>query len=173
MTMDECNSAAARKRMEQFRATRTWNVIVSAVRDEMPVGRRRKGFRIYENCFTGDEAVSWTVEYLEQHRDLLLASADSETTCKVAITREKATRFLQKLVEQKLIEDVRRRSDVFRDSCWCVYTFNKDSVSTLPTYKMVSPTCKDSGRVHKNRNGSLRKVSIPLWHEQTRYDEYL
>lgn len=153
-----------RNKTEQFRATRTWNMIVSAVCSEMPTGRRRKGFRIYENCFAGNEAVSWTINYLEQHRDVLICSADNQSICKVAITREKVTLLLQKLVEQRLISNVCGRQEApFRDSYRCLYSFNNENTAPVLMFKTTTSAFKNNRRIRKNRNGSLHKVGVLMW----------
>lgn len=164
MVSNECNVTRndSTSSMGQFRATRTWNAIVEAVREELPVGRRRKGLRVYENCFTGDEAVTWMVDYLEQNRERLLIGGANSKGGKGAITRAKVTLLLQKFVEQKIIEDVRGSRDSFRDSSRCLYMFNKENIAPqLATFKAVPTTYKvDNGRVHKNRCAGLNKVSI-------------
>ncbi|OQR67986.1 DEP domain-containing protein 1A-like [Tropilaelaps mercedesae] len=158
--MNECNTED-RSKVEQFRATRTWSTIVLAVRDELPVGRHRKGFRRYENCFAGDDAVSWIVDYLEQHKEQLLYSANNKTMCEAEINRGKVTRLLQKFVEQKIIEDVQGRGEAFRDSSRCLYTFSKGSAAPVSTFGASAPTVEDSQHAQMDRSGSINKIFPP------------
>lgn len=121
------------EREAQFRATAVWNMIVNAVRDELPVGKHRKGLRHIDNCFSGQEAVSWMLRYLDQHRHLLFGAARADVDCvdynqkNMEITRDKVARLLQKFVEQNIIEEVRgRREQQFKDSTRQFYAFNNE-----------------------------------------------
>ncbi|OQR73087.1 hypothetical protein BIW11_01196 [Tropilaelaps mercedesae] len=100
----------------------------------MPVGRRRKGLKTYDNCFSGGEAVSWTLDYLKRNRELLLSRGQ-------VVTRDKVALLLQKFVEQKIIQDVRGRGVAFKDSSAHLYTFNKENVA--PFSGLSSPLRND------------------------------
>ncbi|XP_022686292.1 DEP domain-containing protein 1A-like [Varroa jacobsoni] len=137
---------------EQFRATRTWNTIVTAVQEELPVGRHRKGLKHIENCFSGNEAVSWTLHYLKENWDILFGAVDDEKKCKkptdrTEITRQKVALLLQKFVEQKIIEDVHGRGQQFKDSSHQLYTFKKHNASI-----------EDDSYIRESRGGNLSYV---------------
>lgn len=156
---------------EQFRATRFWHTIVTAVREELPVGRHRKGLKNFEDCFLGDEAVSWTMNYIEQNRDAMLGApvqCDRQRVKPVPraeITREKVTLLLQKFVEQKIIKDVHSRGEPFRDSARHLYIFNKENVVPLGTFTAAVVTFKESCcSRNRGRNGSLGHVSTSCQH---------
>ncbi|XP_003738769.2 DEP domain-containing protein 1B [Galendromus occidentalis] len=115
---------------DQFRATKVWNTIVAAIRQEMPVGKRRKGLKSFDNCFTGTEAVAWMLGYLKRNKDLLGPGQE--------VTREKVVLLLQKFVDQKILQDVRNRNVSFKDSNTQLYTFNKENVAPkAPTAELV------------------------------------
>lgn len=167
MEMVECNGRVNYQQngnTGQFRATKTWNTIVVAIQEELPIGRRRKGLRIYENSFTGHEAVTWLVDYLEQNKGELLSNSSATGKSCTNVTRAKAALLLQKFIEQKIIEGVHRSAESFRDSSRYVYTFNKENMPPqYPIFKGVTTAFKaDNGRVHKHRNGTLKKVSFFL-----------
>lgn len=108
---------------EQFRATKVWNTIVSAVKQELPVGKKRRGLKSFDNCFSGTDAVTWTLNYLKKNKDLLSGSPE--------VTREKVTLLLQKFIEQKIVLDVRGRGGQFKDSSAHLYAFNKENVAPI------------------------------------------
>lgn len=48
----------------RFRATRVWNGMIKRFRSGMPVKRHRRQLRIYDDCFTGREAVDFMMNEL-------------------------------------------------------------------------------------------------------------
>ncbi|VDP24865.1 unnamed protein product [Onchocerca flexuosa] len=48
----------------RFRATNVWNKIIRRFRSGMPVKRHLRQLRIFENCFTGREAVDFMMNEL-------------------------------------------------------------------------------------------------------------
>ncbi|OQR68307.1 DEP domain-containing protein 1A-like [Tropilaelaps mercedesae] len=160
----ECKAIAYRT--EQFRATRFWNSIVTTVREKLPVRRHRKGLKHFNDCFSGDEAVSWTLHYLNHNKEILLGTMpyDEESMNPVAqteITREKVTLLLQKFIEQKIIEDVRGRGGPFKDSSRQLYTFHKENVASRSTFTTTVATFKENCCDRKNQTGSLGHISPP------------
>lgn len=130
---------------DQFRATRVWNKIVTVFREELPLRRHRKGLQRFDNCFSGYEAVSWTLNYLEENSRSLLEENLSQfglqcvnTTQNGLFTREKVTLLLQKFVEQKIIGDVRRKGDIiFEDSPNQFYSFNRENVASFRSFHVT------------------------------------
>lgn len=142
LTMDD-NANYASSTPDQFRATKVWNTIVAAVRAEMPVRKRRKGLKTFDNCFSGSEAVSWTLDYLKRNSDLLLSAGQ-------IVNREKVALLMQKFVEQKIIQDVRGRSVTFKDSSTHLYMFNKENMA--PFSGLSNPSCTDADPIRRFRN---------------------
>lgn len=79
-----------------YRATRLWNDIVRTFRAGMPVGRKRRQLKIYEDVFVASDAVTWLHEYLQQNLD-----SGPE------ITRPQTVLLLQKFQRSGVIQDVR------------------------------------------------------------------
>ncbi|OQR68306.1 DEP domain-containing protein 1A-like [Tropilaelaps mercedesae] len=146
--------ALQRRSSEQFRATRTWNAIVSAVQNGLPIGYHRKGFRLFNNCFAGEEAVNWTLDYLLRNREALF-----DLKKRSEITREKVALLLQKFLEQNIIKDVRGQGRQFKDSSRHLYTFSKENASPLYAYRHANADEKRStSKAHK---ASLNHITCP------------
>ena len=55
------------QQQQQFTGAHKWKQLMAAFRKEIQVKRRRKMFKIFEDCFTGEEAVEWLQVYLREH----------------------------------------------------------------------------------------------------------
>ncbi|ESN98705.1 hypothetical protein HELRODRAFT_188886 [Helobdella robusta] len=81
-----------------FAATQMWNMLLRSFKDGMPVGRHRKGFKSYQNCFIGSDAVSWMHDNMQ---NLL----------KTDVTRSQVVTLLEKFYKVKLFRDVDKSSE--------------------------------------------------------------
>ncbi|XP_003742453.1 DEP domain-containing protein 1B [Galendromus occidentalis] len=139
------NGNFSSNRSEHFRATKIWNTIVSAVKQNMPLGRHRRGLKLFENCFPGSEAVSWTLDFLKNNRNLLPNGQE--------VTRQKVVLLMQKFVEQKIIHDVRGRSEDFKDSSSHLYAFCNEN---------IPPVNNTTKAAFKSRSSSLGHITPPM-----------
>ncbi|TNN56248.1 DEP domain-containing protein 4 [Liparis tanakae] len=102
-----------------FGATQLWHNIIRALQLQVEVRRCRRHLRAHAACFTGSDAVDAVLSYLMQH----VAFCSSE------VSRLKAARLCQALMEAKVFEPVgtrlfRRDKEVtFEDSGCSLYRF--------------------------------------------------
>ncbi|XP_030056503.1 DEP domain-containing protein 7 [Microcaecilia unicolor] len=103
-----------------FRATLIWSNIVTALRTQVEVKRRRHSLRCHEHCFVGSEAVDVVLGHLIQKKYF----GD------VHIPRSKSVRVCQALMDHKVFEAVAtnlfgkgKKLSSFEDSSWSLYRF--------------------------------------------------
>uniref|UniRef100_A0A672GCB9 Si:ch211-265o23.1 n=1 Tax=Salarias fasciatus TaxID=181472 RepID=A0A672GCB9_SALFA len=102
-----------------FGATQLWHNIIRALQTQVEVRRRRRHLRVHADCFTGCDAVDAVLSYLMQN----VAFCTSE------VSRLKAARLCQALMEAKVFEPVgarpfhRSKEAVFEDSSCSLYRF--------------------------------------------------
>ncbi|KAG7225687.1 hypothetical protein INR49_012273 [Caranx melampygus] len=102
-----------------FGATQLWHNIIHALQTQVEVRRCRRHLRIHVDCFTGSDAVDAVLSYLMQN----------VVFCTSEVSRLKAARLCQALMEAKVFETVgtklfRRDKDVaFEDSSCSLYRF--------------------------------------------------
>lgn len=102
-----------------FGATQLWHNIIQALQTQVEVRRCRRHLRVHNECFTGSDAVDAVLSYLMQN----------VVFCTSEVSRLKAARLCQALMEAKVFEPVgtklfRRDKDVtFEDSSYSLYRF--------------------------------------------------
>lgn len=102
-----------------FGATQLWHNIIQALRTQVEVRRCRRHLRVHAGCFTGSDAVDAVLSYLMQN----------VVFCTSEVSRLKAARLCQALMEAKVFEPVgtklfRREKEVtFEDSSCSLYRF--------------------------------------------------
>ena len=102
-----------------FGATQLWHNIIQALQTQVEVRRCRRHLRVHAECFTGSDAVDAVLSYLMQN----------VVFCTSEVSRLKAARLCQALMEAKVFEPVgtklfRRDKEVtFEDSSCSLYRF--------------------------------------------------
>ncbi|XP_076152805.1 DEP domain-containing protein 4 [Alosa pseudoharengus] len=146
-----------------FRATQLWRNIIQALQTQVEVRRRRQHLRVHNECFTGADAVDVVLSHLMQN--ILFCSSE--------VSRLKATRLCQALMDSRVFEPVgtklfrREKESAFEDSSHSLYRFV--DCNALPgsgkrgaDFENWSP----SEHVGKKKKGSrleeLRTISNPL-----------
>uniref|UniRef100_A0A1I8ELI8 DEP domain-containing protein n=1 Tax=Wuchereria bancrofti TaxID=6293 RepID=A0A1I8ELI8_WUCBA len=162
----------------RFRATRVWNGMIKRFRSGMPVKRHRRQLRIYDDCFTGREAVDFMMnelpKFIHDGRE---------------ITRSNCSKLLGMYLSMGLFCTVRGKwddSEVFKESE--LYRFSSVSPELLAatpilvrraasfnercSFKQNRPRDRDFGftalqRVHntgwRNRNNnSIVPARVPI-----------
>lgn len=105
-----------------FGATQLWCNIIQALRTQVEVRRCRRHLRVHAGCFTGSDAVDAVLSFLMQN----------VVFCTSEVSRLKAARLCQALMEAKVFEPVgtkllRREKEVtFEDSGCSLYRFLED-----------------------------------------------
>lgn len=114
-----------------FGATQLWQNIIRALQTQVEVRRCRRHLRVHAECFTGSDAVDVVLSYLMQN----VAFCTSE------VSRLKAARLCQALMEAKVFEPVgtklfRRDKDAtFEDSSGSLYRFLEQRMMDGPAMK--------------------------------------
>ncbi|CAJ1054828.1 DEP domain-containing protein 4 [Xyrichtys novacula] len=148
-----------------FGATQLWHNIIQALQTQVEVRRYRRHLRVHAECFSGSDAVDAVLSYLMQN----------VVFCTSEVSRLKAARLCQALMEAKVFEPVgtklfRRDKEVaFEDSSCSLYRFLEYKV--LPNSAMkecnddtenVAPEAVELKRKRSARLKELRTVSNPL-----------
>ncbi|KAJ8007183.1 hypothetical protein DPEC_G00114890 [Dallia pectoralis] len=150
-----------------FRATQLWQNIIQALQTQVEVRRRRRHLRFYTHCFTGSDAVDVVLSHLMQNVFF----------CASEVSRLKAARLCQALMEAKVFETVgtklfrRVKEAMFEDTCCSLYRF-LDCDALPGSARKAGDNTKDTENmtpedlVGKRRKGSrvteLRTISNPL-----------
>ncbi|KAL2102991.1 hypothetical protein ACEWY4_002159 [Coilia grayii] len=146
-----------------FRATQLWRNIIQALQAQVEVRRRRQHLRVHNDCFTGADAVDVVLSHLMQN--ILF--------CSTEVSRLKAARLCQALMEARVFEPVgtklfrRERETAFEDSSHSLYRFL--DCNALPgsgkggtdseNWSPVDYGCK---KKRGSRLEELRTISNPL-----------
>ncbi|XP_070784854.1 DEP domain-containing protein 4 [Enoplosus armatus] len=148
-----------------FGATQLWHNIIQALQNQVEVRRCRRHLRVHAECFTGSDAVDAVLSYLMQN----------VVFCTSEVSRLKAARLCQALMEAKVFEPVgtklfRRDKEVtFEDSSCSLYRFLEYKV--LPNSAMkecnsdtenMQPEEQEMRRKKSSRLKELRTISNPL-----------
>lgn len=84
-----------------------WDEAIRVFKNGMPLKRHRSHMRVYDNCFTGSEAVKWFLHALEMNPHF-----------NTVITQEKTVQLLSKFYEEgvfvKVKESSRQAPDRFK-----------------------------------------------------------
>lgn len=102
-----------------FGATHLWQNIIKALQTQVEVRRRRRHLRVHAESFTGSDAVDAVLSYLMQN----------VVFCASEVSRLKAARLCQALMEAKVFEPVgtklfrRDKEMTFEDSSCSLYRF--------------------------------------------------
>ncbi|XP_069571899.1 DEP domain-containing protein 4 [Brachyistius frenatus] len=148
-----------------FGATQLWHNIIQALQTQVEVRRCRRHLRVHAECFTGSDAVDAVLSYLMQN----------VVFCTSEVSRLKAARLCQALMEAKVFEPVgtklfRRDKEVaFEDSSCSLYRFLEYKVSSDSVMQGGSgdtentpPEKRALKRKKSSRLYELRTISNPL-----------
>ncbi|XP_030576259.1 DEP domain-containing protein 4 isoform X2 [Archocentrus centrarchus] len=149
-----------------FGATQLWYNIIQALQTQVEVRSCRRHLRVYAECFTGSDAVDTVLSYLMQN----VAFCTSE------VSRLKAARLCQALMEAKVFEPVgtklfRKDKEVtFEDSSSSLYRFleykafpNSDVKEGSVDTENRSPEQQEIKRKRSSRRlNELRTIANPL-----------
>lgn len=132
-----------------FGATQLWNSIIHALQTQVEVRRCRRHLRVHASCFTGSDAVDAVLSYLMQN----------VVFCTSEVSRLKAARLCQALMEAKVFEPVgtklfRRDKEVtFEDTSCSLYRFLEYKCSSRAAVK----GCNSDTESVSSEEGSLRR----------------
>ncbi|XP_068572836.1 DEP domain-containing protein 7-like isoform X1 [Cebidichthys violaceus] len=135
-----------------FGATQLWHNIIQALQLQVEVRRRRRHLRVHAECFTGSDAVDAVLSYLMQN----------VVFCTSEVSRLKAARLCQALMEAKVFEPVgtklfRRDKEVtFEDGGCSLYRFLE--YKALPNSAMKEGN-SDTENMPQEEQGLKRKKS--------------
>ncbi|XP_049422484.1 DEP domain-containing protein 4 isoform X2 [Epinephelus fuscoguttatus] len=135
-----------------FGATQLWHNIIQALQTQVEVRRCRRHLRVHTECFTGSDAVDAVLSYLMQN----------VVFCTSEVSRLKAARLCQALMEAKVFEPVgtklfRRDKEVtFEDSSCSLYRFLEYKVVPNSAMKECN---SDTENVPPEEQGLKRKKS--------------
>ncbi|XP_047431564.1 DEP domain-containing protein 4 [Mugil cephalus] len=147
-----------------FGATQLWHSIIQALRTQVEVRRCRRHLRVHAECFAGSDAVDAVLSYLMQN----------VVFCTSEVSRLKAARLCQALMEAKVFEPVgtklfRRDKEVtFEDSGCSLYRFLEYKVTGSAVKESRSdtentpPEKNEIKRKRSSRLNELRTISNPL-----------
>ena len=76
-----------------------WDEAIRVFTNGMPLKRHRSHMRVYDNCFTGSEAVKWFLHALEMNPHF-----------NTVITQEKTVQLLSKFFEEGILMKVKGSS---------------------------------------------------------------
>ncbi|KAK3774571.1 hypothetical protein RRG08_035001 [Elysia crispata] len=118
-----------------FRATKIWNDLIEHVKHNVELKRRRHKMRYIESCFTGTDAVDVVLHFLLNDRE----------TFSTDLSREKATKVCQMLMQRKVFHSATERAgsekiSVFEDSSSKLYHL------TEPNEEVYGPSSNDEDR---------------------------
>ncbi|XP_031615334.1 DEP domain-containing protein 4 [Oreochromis aureus] len=148
-----------------FGATQLWHNIIQALQTQVEVRSCRRHLRVYAECFTGSDAVDAVLSYLMQN----VAFCTSE------VSRLKAARLCQALMEAKVFEPVgtklfRRDKEVaFEDSSCSLYRFleykgfsNSDVKGNIDAENILPEQQEIKRKRSSRRLNELRTIANPL-----------
>ncbi|XP_042367479.1 DEP domain-containing protein 4 [Plectropomus leopardus] len=149
-----------------FGATQLWHNIIQALQTQVEVRRCRRHLRLHAECFTGSDAVDAVLSYLMQN----------VVFCTSEVSRLKAARLCQALMEAKVFEPVgtklfcRDKEVTFEDSSCSLYRFLEYKVEHSSPMKECSSDTEnmvpeEQGLKRKKssrRLNELRTISNPL-----------
>ncbi|XP_005930274.1 DEP domain-containing protein 4 [Haplochromis burtoni] len=148
-----------------FGATQLWHNIIQALQTQVEVRSCRRHLRVYAECFTGSDAVDAVLSYLMQN----VAFCTSE------VSRLKAARLCQALMEAKVFEPVgtklfRRDKEVtFEDSSCSLYRFleykgfsNSDVKGNINAENILPEQQEIKKKRSSRRLNELRTIANPL-----------
>ncbi|KAK1906266.1 DEP domain containing protein 7 [Dissostichus eleginoides] len=135
-----------------FGATQLWHNIIRALQTQVEVRRCRRHLRVHAECFTGSDAVDAVLSYLMQN----------VVFCTSEVSRLKAARLCQALMEAKVFEPVgtklfcRDKEVTFEDSSCSLYRFLEYKVSPNSAMKECN---SDTENMPPEEQGLKRKKS--------------
>ncbi|XP_041636286.1 DEP domain-containing protein 4 [Cheilinus undulatus] len=138
-----------------FGATQLWHNIIQALQTQVEVRRYRRHLRVHAECFTGSDAVDAVLSYLMQN----------VVFCTSEVSRLKAARLCQALMEAKVFEPVgtklfrRDKEAAFEDSSCSLYRFLEYKVQPAFAVKECN---SDTENVAPEEHGLKRKKSTRL-----------
>ncbi|XP_034241675.1 DEP domain-containing protein 1A-like isoform X2 [Thrips palmi] len=130
-----------------FRATRLWDEAIRLFTSGMPSKRHRSNMKVYENCFTGSEAVKWFLHALEMNPHF-----------NAVITQEKTIQLLSKLYEEGIFVKAkgssRQGSDRFKLNG--IYQMG----ATKPQYSARTPLSNKQIGLHNQKSENWIRKSF-------------
>ncbi|XP_047192495.1 DEP domain-containing protein 4 isoform X1 [Scophthalmus maximus] len=147
-----------------FGATHLWHNIIQALQTQVEVRRCRRHLRVHADCFTGSDAVDAVLSYLMQN----------VVFCTSEVSRLKAARLCQALMEAKVFEPVgtklfrRDKEAAFEDSSCSLYRFLEYKALPGSSVKECSSVTENmlpeelETKRKKSSRYELRTISNPL-----------
>ncbi|KAH9412549.1 Domain found in Dishevelled, Egl-10, and Pleckstrin (DEP), partial [Dermatophagoides pteronyssinus] len=90
---------------DQFKATKMWNDVLQAFYLGIELKKHRRQMKLYQDCFTATDAITWLKQYLNNQQQQQQRFNDNK------ITRLQALNLLRKYLEASIIEPVNNRND--------------------------------------------------------------
>ncbi|XP_072309880.1 DEP domain-containing protein 4 isoform X2 [Eucyclogobius newberryi] len=142
-----------------FGATQLWNNIIHALKTQVEVRRCRRHLCVHTECFMGSDAVDAVLNYLMQN----------VIFCTSEVSRLKAARLCQALMEAKIFEPVgtklfRKGKDVlFEDSTSSLYRFLESGTTLVDTdTENVQPKALQTKWNKSYSASEIRTISNPI-----------
>ncbi|XP_014844925.1 PREDICTED: DEP domain-containing protein 4 isoform X1 [Poecilia mexicana] len=148
-----------------FGATQLWQNIIHALRTQVEVRRCRRHLRVHADCFAGSDAVDAVLSYLMQN----------VVFCTSEVSRLKAARLCQALMEAKVFEPVGTKlfctdkETTFEDSSGSLYRFLEQRTRSGPATKEDGSDVEnmlldehEKKRKKTSRLHEMRTISNPL-----------
>ncbi|KAJ1525686.1 hypothetical protein ONE63_008900 [Megalurothrips usitatus] len=135
-----------------FRATRLWDEAIRLFTNGMPSKRHRSHMRVYENCFTGSEAVKWFHHALEMNPHF-----------NTVVTQEKTMQLLNKFYDEGIFVKAKgsskERQGPDRFKLQGIYQMG----TARPQYTARTPlSVKNNGYRNQKSENWMRKS----WHKE-------
>ncbi|KAL5010967.1 hypothetical protein ScPMuIL_013272 [Solemya velum] len=136
------HTGESRGSLGPFRATQIWNEVIEHLKANVEVKRRRHKIRHYDNCFTGTDAVDVVLHYL----------LSDHNTFSPDLSREKATKLCQTLMDKNVFEPVTTRTSeakkCFDDSHSKLYRFMgaENDIENCPPSQLDSEEEMEEGQ---------------------------
>ncbi|GAB1602494.1 DEP domain-containing protein 7-like [Argonauta hians] len=144
-----------------FRATQLWNSIVSHLKENVEVKRRRHIMKYYNSCFTGCSAVETVFSYLTADKEIFSGN----------ISRDQAVKVCQTMLDKKIFEVVpvfmrngytnSSKKPIFEDSSSKLYRFVQNCSSPTPTSQHNDSMSSTEGVDLDEHNKSMEIETIP------------
>lgn len=108
--------------MGPFKATNLWKEVVNNVHEKVEIKKRRVRLRHYEYCFTGSAIVDVVLDTLQTNRAILTQP----------ISRSKAVKLCQLLLDSQEINSVISSASTFQDKQSAIFEDNSHRFYKLP-----------------------------------------
>ncbi|XP_069693031.1 DEP domain-containing protein 1A-like isoform X2 [Periplaneta americana] len=131
-----------------YKATKMWNDMVETFREGIPLKKHRRHIKVYENCFTGQEAVNWFQTALQNNLHV------------GNVTKEQTIQLLNKFLKAGIFQNVNATSpfdthyQFLKESD--LYQLSDNSSTRLP---LVNKSQNIPAKLAQNNQWSLKTTN--------------